>query len=167
MGFLARICLRPSARTPVKTVARTEAVPGVGLVGDHAGGGNRQVTLMEEEKWGAACADLGKELDAGGRRANLIVRGVSLLEAIGRELRVGACRIRVVGEARPCRLLDDVEPRLMKALDPDTRAGVYGRIVEGGAIEVGASVELVEQSTDERTEQQDLPFKGESEEAIT
>jgi MOSC domain-containing protein YiiM len=121
------------------------AFAGVGLEGDHAGGGNRQVTLLSEESWSSACDDLGKpNLDPGLRRANLVVEGIDLAKAIGKALRIGPCQIRVVAELRPCRLMDDAEPGLQKALDPQKRGGVYGRVVEGGLIESGTAVEVVE-----------------------
>jgi MOSC domain-containing protein YiiM len=149
-GRLSRIFLRPSARTPVKEVARATAVPGVGLEGDHAGGGNRQATILSEESWSAACDDLGGPgLNPGLRRANLVVAGVDLGAAIGKALRIGSCSIRIVSETRPCRLMDDAAPGLQNALDPDRRGGVYGRIITGGVIEVGAPVEIVEISEPE------------------
>ena len=54
MGTLRAIYLRPSARTPVKSAPRAEAVAGRGLEGDHAGGGKRQVTLLDVAAWEAA-----------------------------------------------------------------------------------------------------------------
>ena len=140
-GRVTRIFLRPSARTPVKQVEGTVAYPGAGLEGDHAGGGNRQVTLITEEGWRAACADLGRpELSPGLRRANIVVEGVDLGAAIGAVLEIGPCRIRVIAETRPCRLMDDAAPGLQRALDPDRRAGVYGRVIEGGPVRTGDMV---------------------------
>jgi len=145
VGTITRIFLRPSARTPVKEVESAEAVRGRGLEGDHSGGGNRQVTIISEERWVDACRDLGSDVSPGGRRANVVVEGVRLEDAIGHELHLGECRIKVIGETRPCRLMDDFAPGLQKALDPDCRGGVYGRVVEGGLIEVAASVGVVKQ----------------------
>ena len=59
-GALTRIFLRPSARTPVRSVSETSAVPGGGLDGDHAGGGARQVTILSEEAWRDVRNELGK-----------------------------------------------------------------------------------------------------------
>jgi MOSC domain-containing protein YiiM len=144
MGHVANIYLRPSSRTPTRDVAAAEARAGNGLVGDHARGGNRQVTLMEREAWQAAISDAGREnLPPSGRRANVVVEGFSLAEAIGRRIRVGECVIDVVAELRPCKLMEDVTPGLMKALDPACRGGVYGRVVQSGRIEAGATVELL------------------------
>jgi len=49
----------------VREVASTEAVAGAGLVGDHAGGGNRQVTLIDESRWRDACREVGREQARG------------------------------------------------------------------------------------------------------
>ena len=145
MGTVTRIFLRPSARTPVKQVDSAAAVRGRGLEGDHTGGGNRQVTIISEERWADACHDLGSEVSPAGRRANLVVRGVALADSIGHELHIGSCRIKVISETRPCRLMDDFAPGLQKALDPDCRGGVYGRVLDGGLIEVGSIVGVVKE----------------------
>ena len=158
MGSLVRIFLRPSARTPVREVERITAVPGAGLTGDHAGGGNRQVTLLDEAGWAAACFDLGQELNPGSRRANLLVRGIDLQSSIGRAIRIGPCLIRVIGETRPCRLMDDVAQGLQNALDPDRRGGVYGRVLEGGEIAIGMPAEIVDAAA--KPEQINLSLTG-------
>jgi MOSC domain-containing protein YiiM len=104
---LEAIWLRPAARLPVRAVAEATAVAGVGLDGDHAGGGKRQVTLLSQEAWAAACADFGRDVDPAVRRANLLVSGVDLGACIGRSLQIGDVVIDVTGETRPCELLDD------------------------------------------------------------
>jgi MOSC domain-containing protein YiiM len=142
MARVVQIYLRPSARTPVRAVAEATAVAGHGLAGDHAGGGNRQVTLIEKEAWEAACRELSLSLDAGARRANIVVEGISLAAAIKHRLHVGDCIVEVIGEVRPCKLMDDAAPGLQKALSPDCRGGVYGRIIEGGTIKVGDGVNI-------------------------
>jgi MOSC domain-containing protein YiiM len=157
LGVVERIFLRPSSRTPVREIERTRAVAGAGLEGDHAGGGNRQVTLIEAEAWQAACRELGRDdLSPAGRRANLVVSGVSLAESIGKTLRAGECLIDVVGETRPCRLMEDYAPGLQQALGPETRGGVYGRVVRSGEIRIGAQVALAIPSG--KLEQRHLPF---------
>ena len=152
MGQVVGIYLRPSARTPVRSVDSAEAIVGQGLEGDHGGGGNRQVTLIEQEKWRAACHELGRELSDGTRRANVVVEGLSLSQAIGGRLRLGGVMIHVRGETRPCRLMDDAAAGLQQVLSPDCRGGVYGKVVEGGVVSIGTSVELVEIGEEEPCE---------------
>jgi MOSC domain-containing protein YiiM len=143
MARVVQIYLRPSARTPVRAVDAATAVAGAGLEGDHAGGGSRQVTLLEQEAWEAACRDLGQDLDAGARRANIVVKGVSLAAAIKQRLQIGDCIIQVIGEVRPCKLMDDAAPGLQDALSPNRRGGVYGKIVQGGVIRLGDEVKVI------------------------
>lgn len=152
MGRVIGIYLRPSARTPVRSVDSVEAIGGKGLEGDHAGGGNRQVTLIEQEKWRAACHDLGREISDGTRRANLVVEGLSLSKSIGGRLRLGDVLIHVEGETRPCGLMDTAAEGLQQALSPDCRGGVYGRIVAGGVVSIGTAVELVDLEEEEPCE---------------
>jgi MOSC domain-containing protein YiiM len=142
MGAVSKIFLRPASRAPLREVASADAAVGAGLVGDHAGGGNRQVTLIGEDRWTDACRELGRDLDPAGRRANIVVSGFPLGESIGRRIRVGGCLIDVIAETRPCKLMDDFAPGLQQALSPDRRGGVYGRVVRGGRIDVGGSVDF-------------------------
>lgn len=142
MGAVAKIFLRPASRAPVREAASAEAVVGAGLLGDHAGGGNRQVTLIDESRWSDACRELGRDLTPGGRRANIVVAGFPLCESIGRRIRVDGCLIDVIAETRPCKLMDDFAPGLQHALSPDCRGGVYGRVVRGGRIDVGGPVDF-------------------------
>ena len=144
MSKILKLYLRPSAKTPVREVERAEALAGQGLVGDHSHGGSRQLTLLDAEAWRRACDEVGRTVDPGGRRANVLVEGLPLAETIGRRLRVGPCEIEVIGETTPCRMLDDLVEGLQAALQPERRAGVYGRIVTGGTIALGDPVEVVD-----------------------
>ena len=142
---LEAIFLRPAARLPVRAVASAVAVAGVGLAGDHAGGGKRQVTLLSQEAWSAACAQLGRAVEPAVRRANLLVRGVDLGACIGKALRIGEVVIDVLGETRPCELLDDAGGvGLCAALRPDRRGGVFGAVRSAGELVVGAPVAVVD-----------------------
>ncbi len=137
---LLSIYLRPASRLPARSVERARAVAGIGLDGDHAGGGKRQVTLLSLDAWRAACGEIGRDLDPSVRRANLLVDGIDLSPTIGSQIVFGEVVIEVLGETRPCELMDD-DGRLglQKALRPDRRGGVYGRILRGGELAVGMS----------------------------
>jgi MOSC domain-containing protein YiiM len=144
MGRVTNIYLRPSARTPVREVESAQAHAGAGLDGDHARGGNRQITLIERESRQAALDDLGRaDFPPGRRRANIVVEEFALTAAFGRRIRIGECVIAIVTELAPCKLMEDVTTGLMQALAPHCRGGAYGRIVTSGRIEVGAPVELL------------------------
>ncbi len=115
-------------------------VAGLGLAGNADRGGKRQVTILDAAAWGAAMAELRADLPAAARRANLLLRGVALLQSAGRILELGPARIRVLGETRPCEVMEAALPGLEAALRPDWRGGAYGEVVEGGPIRVGDRV---------------------------
>ena len=142
-GKIEALWLRPAARLPVQAVQQALAIEGRGLDGDHAVGGKRQITILSREAWEAACATLGRTLDPGSRRANVMVSGVDLSSAIGGTLELGCVRVEVLGETRPCELMDDHgRMGLQAALRPERRGGVYGRILQGGLLRVGEACVL-------------------------
>ncbi|MEZ5987529.1 MAG: MOSC domain-containing protein [Planctomycetota bacterium] len=141
-GRILSLYVRPSQATPVREVERCLVEQGQGLAGDHAGAGRREVTLVDEPSWRAACAELGVEVPPGSRRANVFVGGMRLAPAIGRRLRVGPTLLEVLGELHPCELMDRAQPGLHAALRPEGRGGVHCRVLEGGEIAVGDEVRV-------------------------
>jgi methylthioribose-1-phosphate isomerase len=125
---------------PMDRIADGRLVAGEGLLGNADQGGRRQVTIVEAEVWDAISREFGRFIDPAARRANLLVRGVSLKETRNRVLKVGPCRIRILGETRPCQVMDEAVPGLRAALSPDWRAGAFGEVLEGGPIAVGDAV---------------------------
>jgi MOSC domain-containing protein YiiM len=142
-GVVHQLLLWPTKGCPQPIVLEcAEAVPGTGLRGDQKRGHTRQVTLLAAEAWEAATTELGVSAPPSARRANVIVRGVDLSDTIGRRLRVGPVLIQVNGETDPCELMERVAPGLKAALTPQRRAGVFGAVIEGGAVAVGDPVSV-------------------------
>jgi MOSC domain-containing protein YiiM len=141
-GLLEAIWLKRVRRGPMDAVAAATLVADVGLAGNTEQGGRRQVCILAREDWERVVAELGAALDPSVRRANLLVRGISLLGSRGRVLSVGVCRIRIGGELTPCRLMDDVWPGLQAAMRPAWRGGVFGQVIVPGEVRVGDPVAL-------------------------
>ena len=139
-GFLEAIWLKRAKRGAMDAVERAALVAGRGLVGNADQGGRRAVALLDAAAWAEVVAELGVPLPPSARRANLLVRGVSLARTRGRLLRVGACRLRVFTEVTPCRIMDEVRPGLQAAMRPDWRGGVAAEVMTGGEIAVGDAV---------------------------
>jgi MOSC domain-containing protein YiiM len=142
-GAIAAIWIKRFKRGPMDPADSAELVAGRGLRGNANQGGKRQITIIDEAAWRAACAEAGVELDPSRRRANVMLRGVDLRNARGRTLRLGDCTIRIYGETRPCERMEEAARGLRKALQSEWRGGVFGEIVDGGTIRVGDEATLL------------------------
>jgi MOSC domain-containing protein YiiM len=136
-GVLEAIWRKRAHGGPMDPLPEALLVAGVGLEGNADRGGLRQVTLIEAETFETVSALLGRSVDPVARRANLLVRGIDLVETRGRILAVGATRIRIHGETRPCGVMDAAVPGLRQALAESWRGGAFGEVLQGGSIRVG------------------------------
>lgn len=143
MHRVLRLWVRPKTDAPLAVQESLEAVEGQGIRGDHAFGRMRHVTLLCEDDWNAAASELGLAVDPAGRRANVLLSGGGAAELIGKTVRIGGALVEVRGEVAPCPVMEKAAPGMQKALEPGVRAGVWGRIREGGVIRPGDGVTVV------------------------
>jgi MOSC domain-containing protein YiiM len=144
MGQLEAIWLKRMKGGPMDPVKQTAVKAHQGLAGNANQGGKRQITLMEEEVWQSVMEQLGASLDPSARRANLLLSGIRLANSRERVLLIGDCRVRIWGETKPCRHLDEAWPGLKEALADDWGGGVFGEILDDGEIAVGDSARWLE-----------------------
>jgi len=139
-GTLEAIWLKRVRGGPMDRKQTVRVVAGRGIEGNANQGGRRQVTLIEREMWDQQTRELGVVVDPSARRANLLVRGVSLANSRERILRIGDCRFRIRGETRPCHILDDAAPGLRDALARNWGAGAFAEVLDDGEIRIGDPV---------------------------
>lgn len=136
-GRLEAIWIKRAKPGPMD--ARQEALleAGLGLAGNANRGGRRQVTLIDGSAWREALSELNADLDPSTRRANLMLESVRLAQSRGKILKIGPCRLQVLGETRPCERMEEACQGLRAALQPDWRGGVFAQVLQGGKIRVG------------------------------
>lgn len=132
-----RLWLRREAGGPVEPVDDLTLVTGQGIEGDHTFGRMRHVTIVFHDEWQAALADLGRDVDPSGRRANVFVSGGDGLALVGRTVQLGEATLEIKGETRPCPTMERAAEGLQGALEPEGRGGVWGRVVSGGVVRPG------------------------------
>jgi MOSC domain-containing protein YiiM len=71
------------------------------------------------------------------RRANILLSGVDLRASLGKVLRIGGSRIRILGETRPCERMDQACAGLRDALSVPWGGGAFGEVLDEGEIAVG------------------------------
>ncbi|HYO46481.1 MAG TPA: MOSC domain-containing protein [Gemmatimonadota bacterium] len=145
-GRLEAIWLKRARLGPMDPVPAAELEAGGGIAGNADYGRGRHVTILDADEWERRVADLGTTLDPSARRANLLIRGLDLVESRGRTLAVGACRIRIGGETKPCERMDESLAGLRQALYERWGGGAWGAVVEGGRIEIGDPAEWIEET---------------------
>ncbi|MBU9714056.1 MOSC domain-containing protein [Evansella tamaricis] len=143
-GELKKIWIKRMKRGPMDNVNEAVLIEGKGIETNANQGGKRQVTILEQEVWDELMEDLGTSLDPSLRRANLLVSGVQLENSRNKILQIGTCTIQIYGETKPCERMDEVFPGLKNEMYPKWRGGAYGKIIKGGTIQVGDTVELIE-----------------------
>lgn len=124
----------PEARKSVNVVA------GRGVEGDRKFDGNHDLTLIEAEALEGLTEDTGIELGPGDSRRQVMTRGVSLNDLVGKRFRVG--ELECVGEelCEPCDHLQSLsQPGVLRGLVH--RGGLCAEVVSGGRIAVGDSVD--------------------------
>lgn len=140
---LLGIAIKPKPREPMHTLTTVELSTAAGLTGDCRGKpGPRQVTLLSQAAWRAACAELHVDLPWTTRRANLLVDALPLIETSGARLVIGQAVLEITGETDPCGRMEKAQPGLFAALSRDWRGGVCCRVLRGGPLALGMDVEL-------------------------
>jgi MOSC domain-containing protein YiiM len=143
MGRVEGIWIKRGSGAPMDAATSAQLAAGRGIVGNANQRGKRQVTLLSAEYWSSLTAHLGT-LDPGIRRANLLLSDIDLRQSRGKTLQVGAIRILIHGEVRPCEQMDEVCPGLRLALSVPWGGGAFGEVLDDGAITIGDAANWVE-----------------------
>jgi MOSC domain-containing protein YiiM len=141
-GLVEALWLKRAIRGPMDPVDEVTLVAGEGIADDaNRGRSQRQVTIIEAEIFDRIRESLPDAYPAM-RRANIMLRGVELLKSRDHVLHLGEATVRIRGETRPCERMDEQCDGLRAALEPQWGGGVFGIVLKGGIVAVGAPVSL-------------------------
>lgn len=152
MAKVLQILVSESPRDPMVVRDRVRAVPGRGLEGDRYFNGigtfspqparaDFELTLIESEQLLQFVRTTALDFTAMQARRNLVTAGCDLNAAVGRELQVGAVRIRGIRLCEPCSHLARItHPEVLRGLVH--RGGLRAQILTEGWIEVGDKIEF-------------------------
>ena len=143
MSRLEQIWIKRMHRGPMDPADRARVIAGKGIVGNANQGGKRQVTIVSNKHWSEVTAPLGNTPDPRLRRANLLVSDIDFVDSRGKTLKIGAVRVRIYGETRPCEQMEMAAPGLQAAMKAPWGGGAFGEILDDGEIAVGDAVELL------------------------
>lgn len=149
LGVVEDIFVSPEGSAGISRVPEVGAVAGAGLTGDRyarrtghwSGGDECQLTLIEGEALDAIMRETGLDVRDGQHRRNVVTRGVRLDDLAGTRFRVGEALLAYERPRPPCRHVEQLSERgLLKALTG--RGGICVQVLEGGLLEIGASIDL-------------------------
>ena len=89
MHEVVKLWVRPEKGGAMVERGELEIETGNGVVGDHAFGKRRHVTIVFQGDWNAAVRDLGSPVEPSARRANVLVTGDGGVRLLGSRIRLG------------------------------------------------------------------------------
>ena len=141
MGRIMAVCISEKRGTAKKNVKKAKMIPGFGLEGDaHGGDWHRQVSLLSYDRVAAFNAAGGgaKEGDFG---ENLLVQGIDFRSLpVGTRLRAGEVELEITQIGKECHTHCEIFKRVGRCIMPTE--GVFARVLQGGAIEVGGEMQI-------------------------
>jgi molybdenum cofactor synthesis domain-containing protein len=143
-GVVRHICVSSDKGTLKQVVQRAVLRTEHGLEGDaHAGPGHRQVSLLDERDIDAMRAK-GLDLEPGAFGENLVTAGSELGDlGIGTRLRVGEAELEITQIGKVCHDRCEIYRRAGDCIMP--RVGVFTRVIRGGAVAPGSSIDVTAQ----------------------
>ena len=144
MSTIKAIAIKTTSREPMQILDSAQVSVEKGILGDFRGTQtDRQITILSEDAWSKACAEVGVELPWTTRRANLLIDGVEFdASYVGRRLRIGEVELEVTRETNPCALMDSQQAGLTGALTPEWRGGICCNVISPGSISPGDRVDF-------------------------
>lgn len=138
---VASLHIALATRLPMRKVESIEIETGAGIVGDrYHGTKHRHVTVQSLTELGYAEDEIDRPIDPNLTRRNVTLSHGDLPRKPGTQFMLGEVKLEVVRDAAPCKLLEDTLGRNAK-LALHKRAGVVCRVLAGGTVTLGSSMQ--------------------------
>lgn len=148
MAIITAIFIAPSGGEALQQLAQAELRAGRGIVGDRyfnktgtwshrpTGKPDREVTLIQSEVIEAFNSDHNCRFGEGEFRRNLVTRGVTLNDLVGKTFTVGEVKLRGIRLCEPCAYLGEL---LVKEVVAGLlhKGGLRAQILNDGQIREG------------------------------
>lgn len=146
-GRVIAVCISEKKGTQKAEVPSVKLVPGWGIEGDaHAGKWHRQVSLLALEKI-EAFRERGAAVDFGAFGENIIVEGFDLRNLpVGTRFRIGSVLLELTQIGKECHDHCAIYHQVGDCIMP--REGVFTEVIEGGTVQAGDEIELIEAAPD-------------------
>lgn len=146
VGQVRWIGLSPKRKEALIPVQSAQVIATTGLEGDHhgmTGKSKRQVTLINAEHLEALGKLLGEPpIEPDRLRRNVVVAGINLFALKGQRFRLGSAVLEGTGPCDPCsRMETELGTGGYNAMRG--HGGITARVLVGGEVNVGDTVELV------------------------
>lgn len=143
MGIIKAVCISEKRGTDKKNIHKCEIIQGFGLKNDaHGGDWHRQVSLISFEKIEEFKKRGGDVVD-GSFGENLIVTEIELTKLpIGTKLKINDVVLEVTQIGKECHSHCEIFKKVGDCIMP--REGIFARVLVGGFIEEGDTIQVVE-----------------------
>lgn len=145
MGKILAVCISEKTGERKKNIGQGNLVVEHGLEGDaHAGAWHRQVSLLAMESI-RKMQEKGLQVDVGDFAENITTEGIDLVSLpVGTRLRLGpAAVVEVTQIGKKCHSRCAIYEQAGDCIMP--REGIFVRVLQGGQVKVGDSIEILEQ----------------------
>ncbi len=141
MPNIKAIARAPRLLQPMISCDEVEITVDKGITGDARGAKRgRQITLLFEDDWKDACAEVDASLPWTDRRANFLVTGMRSPRETGGLITIGEVVLEIIQETNPCELMESTKTGLKAALTPSWRGGVCCNVKNPGRVKIGDEV---------------------------
>ena len=147
MSYVSNICITPVSGEKMQEINSVEVIANKGIVNDRYfkedNDKDIQITLIESENVDYYNHISGTNFLPNHFRRNVITKGISLNELVGKEILVGEVKMKVHRLCDPCRYLQEllVQKNLVKKLL--NRGGLRCELLTNGCINVNDVIKIL------------------------